>query len=359
MTSLPPTRPDADAATSDRLHKRQQLLSVLRRHDAEAITLTSAAAVNWYLDGARTHVSLAADPVVAVRVTTDADTVLVTSNERERLLDEELPPGVEVMERAWFEPLPSGGGLDERDVNGELRALRAVLLPGERERFRALGRDTASALTDALTSATPQWTERELAAAAAQRLSRQGADPLVVLVAGESRAHPHPLPTDAALGRRAMLVACARRHGLIANITRWVSFGPLTGAERDAERRILDVEAAAFAATRPGRPLRDVLGDIGVAYPSAGFPADQWTRHHQGGAAGYAGRDPRATPDTDDVVHIGQAFAWNPWAGGAKVEDTVLLTGTEAKPLIEPLTLDERWPTTSVAGRQRPVTLEL
>lgn len=357
MTDVPAQR------ASDRAVKRARVLDILDHSgDADSVLLTSATAVSWYLDGGRHGVSLAADPIVAVRVARDADEVFVTSNETARLVDEELPTGVVVHDRPWFEPLAvlaSARSLREQDVDAELRAARAVLLPGERQRFRSLSADAAMAATDVLLDAEPGWSERRVAAEVAERLVAAGADPLVLLVAGESRASlPHPLPTDAPLGRRAMLVICARRDGLITNLSRWVSFGPLTGDERDAERRILRVEAAAFDATVPDAALSDVLAVIAPAYPANGFDADQWRRHHQGGAAGYAGRDPRATPSTTDVVRLGQAFTWNPWAPGAKVEDTVLLAGTPEGPEIEPITVDERWPTTDVAGRARPVTLE-
>ncbi|HWU47640.1 MAG TPA: M24 family metallopeptidase [Humibacter sp.] len=343
----------------DRVVKRDRVLEILEEAGADAVVLSSHAAVSWYLDGGRPGVSIAAEPVVAVRVSLDGDEVFTTSNEVGRLAAEELPAGLTVHERAWHEPMPAIDGLREAQVDDLLRAARVPLLPAETERFRRLGSDAAVAMTDALSCAEPGWSERRLAAAVAAGIVRAGADPLVVLVAGESRsAYPHPLPTTAPLGRRAMAVACARRDGLIADLTRWVRFGPPTRAERDAERRIRDVEAAAFDATRPGRPLSDVLDAIHVAYPAAGFAADQWTRHHQGGAAGYNGRDPRAVPGAHDTIHLGQAFAWNPWVPGAKVEDTVLLTGDHSAPRIETLTIDPRWPTVEVAGRSRPATLE-
>ncbi|GAB3794286.1 M24 family metallopeptidase [Humibacter antri] len=360
------THTDASAQRAlDRAVKRARVLDVLERagrSGADSVLLTSAAAVSWYLDGGRYGVSLAADPIVAVRVARDGDEVFVTSNETSRLMAEELPTDVVVRDRPWFEPLDvpaSPRALREHDVDAELRAARAVLLPGELQRFRTLSADAAKVATDVLLDAEPIWSERGVAAEAAGRLVAAGADPLVLLVAGESRASlPHPLPTDAPLGRRAMLVICARRDGLIANLSRWVSFGPLTNGERDAQRAILQVESAAFDATIPDAALSDVLAAIASAYPANGFDADQWRRHHQGGAAGYAGRDPRATPSTSDVVRLGQAFTWNPWAPGTKVEDTVLHTGGPEAPVIEPITIDERWPTTDVAGRVRPVTLE-
>jgi hypothetical protein len=149
-----------------------------------------------------------------------------------------------------------------------------------------------------------------------------------------------------------MLVVGARRHGLIANLTRWLG-------ELDAsDARLAEVEADAFAATRPGRELSAVLGDIAASYERHGFEADEWLRHHQGGPTGYAGRDPRATPTASDLVVDGQAFAWNPSAPGAKVEDTVLVSaGAEEAPRIEPLTVDPSWPTAVVRGVARPLPL--
>ncbi|MCW2804839.1 MAG: Xaa-Pro aminopeptidase [Propionibacteriaceae bacterium] len=338
----------------DREVKRQRVLAILERGAADAVVLTSAATVNWYLDGARTHVSLAAEPVVAVRVDRACDEVWLTSNEAARLIAEELPPGVVVKQRRWYEPLPPLGGLPEAALERELREARSPLLPGETSRFAELGADAAQVLTAVLTAAEPGWTERQVAAEVARGLVDRGAEPLVILVAGAARSGlPHPLPTGAPIGERALVVVCARRHGLIANLSRLVAFGQRSQEERALQDQILHVEQEAFDATRPGARLAEVLAVIDKAYQTAGFPAEHWQGHHQGGAAGYAGRDPRATPDSDDVVRVGQAFAWNPWAPGAKVEDTCLLTTSG----LDMLTVDPGWPTVTVGGRARPEVL--
>lgn len=334
--------------------KRARLLEILSDRDAGSLLLTSAASVNWYLDGARTHVSLAAEPIVAVEVTPEGDTVRLTDNEESRLIREELPEGVAVHRRAWLESPPPSDGLVEADVDAALRAARRELLPTELRRYEALGTSVAATLTDVLGAAEPDWTERELAARLAHDLIASGSEPLVVLVAGDARrAFRHPLPTAGRLGRRAMAVVCARRAGLIANVTRWVSFGPLDARDADAEDRILAVEADVFDGTVPGASTGDLIAVVAGAYPRHGFAADEWRRHHQGGPAGYAGRDPRATPGGLDRFADGQAFTWNPSGDGAKVEDTVLLTGSG----VRALTFDPRWPVRVVGGRARPVTL--
>lgn len=348
-------------STADRAVKHARLAEVLDRRGAESIVLRSHTALAWYLDGARTHVSLAGDPIVAVVATREGAELRVFDNEADRLLAEELGElgdvGDLVVTRVpWHEPLAPAGiaDLDEVDAAADLRAARASLLPAELARYRALGREVAEALTDAATAALPQHAERDVAARLASDLVARGIDPLVTIVAGRSRlGHRHPLPTAAPIGDRAMLVVCGRRHGLIANATRWVRFGPVDAAETDAARRILDVEAAFLDATVPGATLGDAFAAGIAAYESQGFDADEWRRHHQGGAAGYAGRDPRAVPGIPDVVRAGQAFAWNPSAPGAKVEDTVLVGASG----FDVLTVDPRWPTVRVARRERPIEL--
>ncbi|MEU1972647.1 M24 family metallopeptidase [Microbacterium sp. NPDC019599] len=314
--------------------------------------LISHEAVSWYLEGIRSHVSLAGPSVAAVRVGADGDTLFVADNEADRLIAEELLPSDadRVVRVPWLTPpadaaVAAGQAASEASVAVALRAARASLLPAERDRYRALGREVAEAMTDAAATARPETTERALAAELATALVARGIDPLVILVAGRSRvAHRHPLPTDAALGPRAMLVVCGRRHGLIANATRWI------GAPATGEDSILQVESAFLDATRPGARLDDVFAAGIAGYAAAGFDIDEWRRHHQGGPTGYAGRDPRATPATTDLVQEHHAFAWNPSAPGLKVEDTVLVSSAG----VDVLTLDPRWPTVRVGGLDRP-----
>lgn len=366
----------ATAATAlrDRAEKRVRMLDVLDRRRVDSIVLRSHGAVSWYLEGVRTHVSLAADPVVAVVVRRDGDEIRVFANEADRMLDEELGPalGAALGDFAfarvpWQDELAPAelAAIDEVDAAAELRAARASLLPAELARYRVLCREVAEALTDAATTADPADAERDVAGRLAADLVARGIDPLVTLVAGRSRlGHRHPLPTSAALGERAMLVVCGRRHGLIANATRWVRWSPdapgggagsaAVDADADAERRIHAVEAAFFAGSTIGSTIGEAFSTGIAAYAAQGFDPSEWRRHHQGGASGYAGRDPRGTPSVADVVQPDHAFAWNPSAPGAKVEDTVLVRTSG----IEALTLDPRWPTTPTDGLDRPIELD-
>ncbi|WJM16227.1 M24 family metallopeptidase [Microbacterium arborescens] len=356
MSATTAARAVPPVSTAEREVKRRRLVAVREDAGAAALVLTSHEALSWYLGGARTHVSLAGPPVLAVRVAEDGDTLFVSANEADRLIAEELDAAgaARVVRVPWYESVVARAGagdggdrvVGEAEVGVQLRAARAELVPEEVDRYRALGRDVAETLTDVAAGLSPATSERTAASALAAELVERGIDPLVLLVAGHARLpHRHPLPTEAALGDRAMLVVCGRRHGLIANATRWVG---AAGADDD---RILAVEAAFFSATRPGTRLDEAFRAGCRGYAQAGFAPDEWERHHQGGPTGYAGRDPRATAETRDIVRSPHAFAWNPSAPGAKVEDTVLVSDAG----VEVLTVDPRWPTTTVGGLARPV----
>jgi Xaa-Pro aminopeptidase len=343
--------------TSELAVKVDRVRQILTDRDLPEITLTSRESLAWLLCGARVTVPTNGDPVLSARVTRDELTLYIYANEVERMLGEELAGlgELDVVAQPWHEPLPGAGG--EAAVAAQLRAARAELLPVELERYRALGRDAAAAVSAVAHELRPSDTERHAAAALAHALLEVGAEPIVLLAAGRQRLPlRHPLPTDARLGERAMLVVGARRQGLIANLTRWL------GEADRSDGRLLEVEADAFAATRPGRELSAVLGDIAASYGRHGFDAEEWLRHHQGGPTGYAGRDPRATPGARDRVVAGQAFAWNPSAPGVKVEDTVIIAAADGERgdgevEVEVLTVDPSWPTTEVHGVARPLAL--
>ncbi|HEU4667282.1 MAG TPA: M24 family metallopeptidase [Arthrobacter sp.] len=363
----------APASTEDRAIKRRRVLDILDAKGQDSLLLTTNTALTWYLDGSRVHISLAGDPIAALLVDRDGDHLVTFNNEAERMAAEELPAGVALHSVPWYGNLreaaaavgttarggttPHGAApLAEAEVAAELRAARQQLLPAEGERYARLSAEVAVIMTDVLAMARPETTEFELVSALAGRVVAAGAEPLVLLCNGSSRSgFRHPLATHSPLGRRAMAVVCARRDGLVANITRWVRFDAGTPEERDAEARIAAVEADIFDATVPGARLDRIFAEIQAAYGRHGFGADQWEQHHQGGPAGYAGRDPRVTAAATDTVVTGQAFTWNPSGPGVKIEDTVQLTGSG----LQILTVDPRWPSTTVNGLKRPITLQL
>jgi antitoxin VapB len=219
---------------------------------------------------------------------------------------------------------PSEAAADALDLNSELDALRRVLDEDALARLRAIGADLTAALAEAAAELSPGMSEHDAAAAIASACRARALVPTVLLAATHERIarHRHPLPAGATIERRAMLVASAQRGGLYANLTRmvWLDEPDPDIAQRQAACDAI-LARLREEATRPGRSLVDVFGDIRRFYAEAGFP-DQWRLHHQGGITGYASREVIATPYTEVGIEPGMAFSWNPSVTGAKAEDT-------------------------------------
>jgi len=352
-------------------------LAVLRAHlaaaNAGAVRLRGVDWFAWVTAGGSSAVLHTTELGVAeVLVTLEEACILTDAIEAERLRAEELPEGFTFHVEPWAEPElreryvqnaaagrailsdrpQPGGAMPEGALPAALRQRRLVLGLEERERYRLLGREAAEAMGEALRQARPDWTEYQLAGAGAQALWRRGIHPALVLAAGERRlpAWRHPTPTSAPLGARAMLVFCARRHGLYANLSRFVSFG---AAPLDEQRALMEVEATGLAAVAPGNSLSAVYHAFDAAYRHADREG-AIREHHQGGITGYRAREIVAGPSTATQLEEGMAFAFNPSFAGVKIEDTFLL-GPDG---LENLTFDPGWPAADVHGRKRPLWLE-
>ncbi|UVW29767.1 Xaa-Pro peptidase family protein [Massilia sp. H6] len=351
-------------------------LALVRTHlqaaNAGALRLRGVDWFAWITAGGSSAVLHTTDQGVAeVLVTLEEACILTDAIEAERLRAEEVPEGFTFHAEPWAEPelreryvQTAAGGrtiLSDLPRNGEqalpaaLRQRRLVLGAAERERYRILGREASEAMSETMRQARPDWTEFELAGAGAQALWRRGIHPALVLVAGERRlpAWRHPTPTHDRIGQRAMLVFCARRHGLYANLTRFVRFGAAGAAPLDDQHALMEVEATGLAAVLPGMSLSSVYHALDAAYKHVDREA-AIREHHQGGITGYRAREIVASPSTATLLEEGMAFAFNPSFVGVKIEDTFLL-GPEG---LENLTFDPGWPAADVHGRMRPLWLE-
>jgi antitoxin VapB len=246
------------------------------------------------------------------------------------------------------------------DLSGEITRLRAALTPQEGGRFRTLGQLCAQAMEAAARSVRPGQSEYEIAGLLTGETERRGVKVIVTLIATDERIFTfrHPLPTDKKLERYAMLILCGRRQGLVCSLTRLVHFGRLPDELRRKAEAVAHIDAAMIAATRPGHTLGDVFQIAMKEYARASY-TDEWRLHHQGGPAGYEPRESIATPDSVELVSVGQAYAWNPSITGTKSEDTILI-GSKNN---EILTSMPGWPVLpiEVDGQllERPAILEI
>ncbi|MEO7495399.1 MAG: M24 family metallopeptidase [Massilia sp.] len=362
-------RPALAAGAAEVAVKLGALRQFLAAHGGGALRLRGSDWFAWVTAGGANTVLLASDTGVAEVLVTRAEACILTDEiEAERLKAEQVPPGFTFHVAPWTDTdlhdafvLGEAGGapvLSDHPGPGELplpggaRQLRLRMSAPEQARYRALGLDAACAASEVMRKARPDWTEYALAGAGAEALWRRGIEPALVLAAGERRVqqYRHPTPSDAPLGRQAMLVLCARRHGLVANLTRFVCFcqPPLRQSE------MKQVEATGLAACVPGNSLSAVYHALVQAYHHAGQPA-AIREHHQGGVTGYRARELVATPSTALQLESGMAVAFNPSFQGIKIEDTFLI-GEHG---LENLTCDPDWPALAVQGRMRPLWLEV
>jgi len=350
--------------------KRERLDAFLDERGLAAVWFVRPNSFAW-LTGGDNVVSREADAGVAAAGYVDGEVEVLTNTiEAPRLRDEELAEGVSVTADPWFEtsvaasiaehsPTPAAADVDV-DAEGfesvDAGTLRQPLTGAERERYRGLAAEVTAGLEAVARGLTPEDTERAAAARLRGLLAEQGIDAPVALVGGAERAqsYRHYTAKPVELGGYALLSVTAVRDGLHVSATRTVAFDPpewLEARTRAAAR----VEATALAATRAagreGGTAADAFEAIQAAYAEVGFEGE-WRHHHQGGAAGYAGREWVATPTNDAPVHLPMAYAWNPTVQGAKSEGTVLVDDG-----FEPLTLGEG-PTLSAEAVGYDATLE-
>jgi Xaa-Pro aminopeptidase len=346
-----------------------RLDSYLDAHGLDAIWFARPNSFKW-LTGGDNVVDYAGDVGVAA-AGYDGDLRLVTDNiEAPRLVDEEVPDEFSVETVQWYEssladavaetsPTPAAADFDVPGFDSvDAASLRQPLTEHDIEVYRSLARDAAAAVESVARQLEAGDTEHEVAAALRVALSARDLNAPVVLVGGEDRAqqYRHYTPQVAELGGYALLSVTAERNGLHASLTRTVAFDAPEWLEaRQGKAATVDVSAlgATQEAARQNGTAGDVFSAIQDAYDAVGFDGE-WQHHHQGGAAGFAGREWIATPTSDDSVHAPMAYAWNPTVQGAKSEDTVLVTDDG----FETLTTTGDWETQSVESADGGVELD-
>ncbi len=238
-------------------------------------------------------------------------------------------------------------------LTGDIARMRFQLLPQEIERYRALGQAAAQVLELAAHEIAPGMTEHAIASLIAGIAISQGIQAALTLVATDERIfrYRHPIPTAKQLDRYAMLVLCARRHGLICSVSRLVHFGDIPREIQEKSAACAQVDAAFILGSVPGRPAKDVFAEAVSEYAKAGYE-DEWRYHHQGGACGYESRDYKASPASAEVIQLNQAFAWNPSIAGVKSEDTTLVT-EQGIEVLSAASAD--WPTITVEWQGKTI----
>jgi Xaa-Pro aminopeptidase len=333
--------------------KMARLGEFLDRHHLDGVFLNHRANFAWITGGKDNHIAGNSPNGVAGILATKEKRICFTNTiEHPRFAEEELRgTGIEVVSYPWHRPSEGKKKLIEiiagkkvaADVtdSGECNRLDAGFVPlpdefvqlrwtltdTEIERYREGGRLTTAAMESTCKAIHPNMTEHEIAAVLDAQVRSRGLLPVVTLVAGDDRVSRfrHPIPTVQRVWSYCMLVTCASFGGLISNMTRFVSFTPLSDEAKRRQQAVCNVDAAVNLSTKPGRTLGEIFKVIEKAYAANGFEGE-FANHHQGGSTGYAGREIFAEPGSKVKVLDKQAFAWNPSITGVKSEDTIICT---------------------------------
>ena len=345
----------------------QPLRELMKSNGLDAFVLRRNPNLAWAIAG-RAHVPTTIDMACFdLIITQDNATAITNVVEAPRLIAEELPSEVTIKTIKWSEGrdplLPTGPkvgsdqpGADRINLGTEVEIIRASLIDSDLARFKQICLDAAVALGNAMKQVESSDREIDVAGLITHSLWQADLEIAFLGVAGQERVHKfrHPLPTDSVVGNRVSASICAKRKGLIASVTRIVTFGEVTGQMIADYTSIFKVEAALLDATVVGKPFSDPINAAIAAYPANGFDADEWTKHHQGGPTGFLPRDWPANQTSARLIQSNQPIAWNPTGKGWKAEDTIVATNSGVKLL----SVDPEWPAFEVKGRSRAFLLQ-
>jgi Xaa-Pro aminopeptidase len=329
----------------------------LQAKGLDAFVFSRRSSFAWLTDGGESSVDEASEVGAAdLILTPERAYVVAPNNEMDRLMEEVLgDQGYEPVTYSWredrisiIEKLLHGRATGSdillpgcREFYREVKTLRYALLPGEQERMRFLGKETARIVGEVCRQIRPGDSEIKIAATIKGNLAGEGIAAPVILVAADGRIakYRHPVPTNKEVEHLVMVVVCARRWGLTVALTRMVYFGSVPQDLKQRFTLVNAISARLINATTPGKEVKEIFYQAMQAYTEVGYPGE-WEKHHQGGPIGYDTRDYLAYPECEGIVYEGQGFAWNPILVEVKSEDTILALAGGS----EIITIDEKWP---------------
>lgn len=335
--------------------KTQRLQTMLEHENIGGVIITAQHNFAWLTGGKSNGVNASTDAgVCSVLVRRDGRRFLLSNNiEMRRMLTEQISETeFEPVEFSWqeekansrlivetakklLEPndeiatdLPADPAI--RSIEGLISKARFELTPEEIERYRTLGSDAGGIVGKIFDSLSPGQTELEIARLTRDALAVKDIDSVVTLVGADERIglYRHPVPTSKIWREQLLIVVCARRHGLIASLSRIAVAGNVSGELRRRTEAAAYVYAHFVAASSSGMRASEIYREAARVYAEKGF-ASEIDRHHQGGATGYKSREWVAHPSSAEVIAGRQALAWNPSITGTKCEETIIVNGID------------------------------
>lgn len=364
------------------MDRLEQLRSFLTNRDFQAIVLTKPANIAAFFRGAQVSLGFRQEPPgrVAVCVTGESVVLLGNLTEVSRVAEDELSwlHGLTARSFRWDEwnlKVSVNAYLDSERIKrvcddtgtfGEnvgtiLEEMYYPLTDQEIKDIRELAKDTASIVEATAKNLDPGETEVQVAGKLTGQLVSRGIWPEFIMVAADERItrFRHCIPMEIPIRWMAFLSATVHRRGLYVSLTRLVSLGTVTPEWRQLQEACNRIDAKAILLSKAGTSVGKIFKAMKRSYAEEGYP-NEWTNHHQGGPAGFYGRDYKATENESRCLVERQPIVWNPTIRGAKSEDTILTTHNDQSPEI--LTETGAWVYYDVAVDgakiRRPMILE-
>jgi antitoxin VapB len=337
--------------------KTERLQKMLTEENLGGVLINSQHNFAWLTGGKSNGIDLSKENGACfLLIGKDGKRFVLSNNiEMPRLLTEEISTAdFEPIEFSWQEEKSSGNFIYEkaksllnqhseiasdlllgnqiRLIENSIARCRYPLTETEVQRYRKLGKDAGKAIGSLFNSINTGETELEIAQKVKDALAAYNINSVVTLVAADERIekYRHPIPTANKWKKVLMVVVCAKREGLIANLSRIACAGKIPEQLQRKTEVVAYVFAKLLSRTKTGARGAELYKIAADSYAEKNY-GTEINLHHQGGATGYKTRDWIAHAASSEVVHTNQAFAWNPSITGTKAEETVIAFENEAE----------------------------
>jgi len=324
----------------------ERLKLLLTTRGFEAVVLTKPANIAAFFRGAQLSLGFRQEPPGRIAICMTREKVVLLGNRTEvsRVAEDELSwlHGLTGRPFRWDEwhlkasvkvYLDSEGikrvcddiGAFGENIGTALEVMYYPLSDEEIKNIRELAKDTASIVESEAKNLDSGPTEVRVAGELAGQLVSRSIWPELIMVAADERIgrFRHCVPKDIPIRRLALLSVTVHRRGVYVSLTRLVSLGAATPEWRQLQEACNRVDATAILLSKPGTSVGEIFSAMKRSYAEEGYP-DEWAAHHQGGPAGFYGRDYKATEHESRSLVERQPIVWNPTVCGAKSEDTIL-----------------------------------
>lgn len=363
----------------DRLEK---LRSFITNQDFKVVVLTKPANIAAFFNGAQASLGFRQEQPGRIAICMTGESVVLLGNRTEvtRVAEDELSclDGLILHPFRWDEwkleesvknYLADGGfnrvcddtGTFGKNIGTTLEGMYYPLTDQEIKNLRELGKETALIVETVAKNLKSGETEVQVGGTLTGQLVSRGILPEFIMVTADDRMvkFHHSSPKEIPIERMAFISATVHRRGLYVSLTRIVSLGAVTSNWREHQEACNRIDAKTIFLSKPGISVGEIFRWIKRSYENEGYQ-DEWETHHQGGPAGFYGRDYKATEKESRCLVEHQPVVWNPTVRGAKSEDTILTT--RHKELPEILTETDNWIYYDVVVEgtkiRRPVILE-